>query len=231
MHTHLIGLNPNRAYFLDDAPRDLSQVRVNSLSPDIYISETRVTNHMALFQFESTGSDRQTTVGFFLPTPPVGSIPDTLHPTSSGQYTLEADLSQPVVIFLAPFEQISLPYDLIEAKAQYTAGLQLDDIFRLGSAHGSGERWTEAIDNIEKEVISAIPPTRGQTILQFPLSLPEVPATFSFSIGLKEGCSKGVLFQIRLNGQTHFETFKDTFDWTDDSISSPRLPVNLCCWN
>ena len=31
--THLIGLNPDRAYFLDDTPRDFSQVRVNSLSP------------------------------------------------------------------------------------------------------------------------------------------------------------------------------------------------------
>ena len=217
--TYLIGLNPNRAYFLDDTPRDLSQVRVNSLSSDVYISETRVTNHMALFQFESTDSDRETTVGFFLPTPPVGSLPNTLRPTGSGQYTLEANLSQPVVIFLAPFHQISLPYDLIEAEAQYTAGLQLNDIFRLGSTHGSGERSTETIDNIAKETINAIPPTRGQTILQFPLLLPEAPLNFSFSMGLKEGCSKGVMFQVRLNGQTYFETFKDTFDWTDGSIS------------
>ena len=217
--THLIGLNPNRAYFLGDAPRDFSQVRVNSLSPDVYVSETRVTDHAALFRFESTDSDSKTSVGFYLPTPPVGSIPDTLHPTDSSQYTLEANLSQPVAIFLAPFEQISLPYDLIEAEAQYTAGLQLEDIFRLGSTHGSGERWTEIIDNITKEVINAIPPTRGQTILQFPLLLPEAPLNFSFSIGLKEGCSKGVMFQVRLNGQTYFEAFKDTFDWTDGNIS------------
>ena len=217
--THLLGLDPSRAYFLDNVPRDFSQVRVNSLSPDIYISETRVTDHAALFRLESTDSDRQTSVGFFLPTPPVGSIPDTLHPTDSGQYTLEANLSQPVVIFLAPFEQISLPYDLIEAEAQYTAGLQFDDIFRLGSTHGSGERTRSKIDNIEKEVINAIPPTRGQTVLQFPLFLPEEPSTFSFSAGVVEGCSKGVLFQIRLNGQTYFEAFKDTFDWTDGNIS------------
>ena len=217
--THLIGLNPNRAYFLDNAPRDLSQVRVNSLSPDIYINETRVTDHAALFRFESTGSDRQTSVGFFLPTPPVGSIPDTLRPTGSSQYTLEANASQPVVIVLAPFQQISVPYDLITAEAQYTAGLQRDDIFRLGGVHGSGERWTEAINNFQKEVINAIPPARGQTILQFPLSLPQEPSNFSFSMGLKEGCSKGVLFQIRLNGQTYFEAFKNTFDWTDSSIS------------
>ena len=217
--THLIGLNPNRAYFLDNAPRDFSQVRVNSLSPDIYISETRVTDYAALFRFESTGSDRQTTVGFYLPTAPVGSIPNTLRPTGSGQYTLNANLSQPVVIFLAPTQQISLPYDLIEAEAQYTSGLQLDDIFRLGSIHGSGERTRAHIGNIKKESINAIPPANGQTVIQFPLLLPEAPSTFSFSVGLPEGCSKGVLFQIRLNGQTHFEAFKDTFDWTDGSLS------------
>lgn len=215
--THLIGLDPDRAYFLNDAPRDLSQVRMNSLSPDIYISETRVTDHAALFRLESTGSDRQTTVGFFLPTPPVGSIPDTLRPTGSGQYTLEAAPSQPVVIFFAPLQQVNLPYNLWDA--QYTSGLQLDNIFRFGSIHGSGERTRTHIDNISKDVINALPPANGQTVIQFPFSLPEEPSTFSFSVGLHEGCSEGVLFQIRLNGQTHFETFKDTFDWTDSSIS------------
>ena len=215
--THLIGLDPDRAYFLNDAPRDLSQVRVNSLSPDIYISETRVTDHAALFQFESTGSDREATIGFFLSTPPAGSIPNTLRPTDSGQYTLEAEPSQPVVIFLAPFQQVSLPYNLWDT--QYTAGLQLDDIFRLDSIDGSGERTRTHIDNISKDAINAIPPANGQTILQFPFLLPEEPSNFSFSVGLHEGCSEGVLFQIRLNGQTHFEVFKDTFTWTDSSIS------------
>ena len=217
--THLIGLNPNRAYFLGDAPRDFSQVRVNSLSPDIYVSETRVTDHAALFRFESTDSDRQTSVGFFLPTPPVGSIPDTLHPTDSNQYTLEVNLSQPVVIFLAPFQQVSLPYDLMEAKAQFNAGHQLENIFRPGTHRRFGNYGDETIDNITKEIINAIPPSRGQTILQFPLLLPEAPSTFSFSAGLREGCSQGVVFEVRLNGQTHFERFKDTFDWTDGSIS------------
>ena len=215
--TTLLGLDPNRAYFLADAPRDLSQVRVNALSPDVYISETRVTDQAALFRLESTGSDGQTTVGFFLPTPPVGSIPDTLHPTGSGQYTLDADLSQPVVIFLAPFQQINLPYNLWDA--QYTTGLQFDDIFRLGSHVGSGEHTRTNIDNIKKDVINAHPPANGQTVLQFPLLLPEEPSTFSFSVGVYEGCSKGVLFQVRLNGQTYLEIFKDAFDWTDGSIS------------
>ena len=147
------------------------------------------------------------------------SIPDTLRPAGSSQYTLEANLSQPVVIFLAPFEQISLPYDLIEAKAQFNAGQQLDNIFRLGTHRRFGNYGDETLDNITKEIINAIPPSRGQTILQVPLLLPQEPSTFSFSVGLNEGCSKGVLFQIRLNGQTYFEAFKDTFDWTDGSIS------------
>ena len=217
--TTLLGLDPNRAYFLADAPRDFSQLRVNSLSPDIYISETRVTDHAALFRLEPTGSDRRATVGFFLPTPPIGSIPNTLRATGSGQYTVEANLSQPVVIFLAPFQPISLPYDLMEAEAQFTVGVQLEDIYQLRSRDRIGSRRTPTIDNIKKETIYALPPARGQTILQFPLLLPEDPSTFSFSVGLHEGCSKGVLFEVRLNGQTHFEAFKDTFDWTDGSIS------------
>ena len=215
--THLIGLDPDRAYFLNDAPRDFSQVRVNSLSPDIYISETRVTDHAALFRLESTGSDRQTSVGFFLPTAPVGSIPDTLRPTGSGQYTLEAAPSQPVIIFFTPPQQVNLPYNLWDAR--YTSGLQLENIFRFGNIHGSDGRTRTHIDNVSKDVINAHPPANGQTVIQFPLALPEEPSTFSFSMGLYEGCSKGVLFQIRLNGQTYFKAFKDTFDWTDGSIS------------
>ena len=214
--TTLLGLDPNRYYFLDNAPRDFSQLRVSSLSPDVSIRETRVTDHAALFRLESTASGRQTTIGFFLPTPPVRSIPDTLRPTGSGQYTLETELSQPIVIFLAPFQQISLPYNLREA--QFTAGLQLDGIFRLGSHYGSGDRRTATIDSIHKETIFAHPPN-GQTVLQFPLLLPQEPSTFSFSAGLEEGCSEGVLFQVRLNGQVYSEIFKDTFNWTNGSIS------------
>ena len=121
-----------------------------------------------------------------------------------------------VVIFLAPFSQINLPYNLREA--QFNAGLQLDGIFRLGSHYGSGDHRTATIDDIYKETIFAHPPN-GQTILQFPLSLPQQPATISFSMGLEEGCSKGVIFQVRLNGQTHFEIFTDTFEWKEGAIS------------
>ena len=214
--TSLLGLDPNRYYFLDNAPRDFSQLRINSLSPDVSVRETRVTDRAALFRLESTASDQQATVGFFLPTPPVGSIPDTLRHIGSGHYTVEADLSKPVVIFLAPFSQINLPYNLRET--QFAAGLQLDGIFRLGSHYGSGDRRAATIDSIHKETIFAHPPN-GRTVLQFPLLLPQEPSTFSFSAGLEEGCSEGVLFEVHLNGQPYFETFKDTFDWTDGSIS------------
>ena len=214
--TSLLGLDPNTHYFLDNAPRDFSQLRINSLSPDVSIRETRVTDQAALFRLESTASDQPTTVGFFLPTPPVASIPDTLRHIGSGQYTVETNLSQPVVIFLTSLSQINLPYNLRDA--QFTAGLQLDGIFRLGSHHGSGDHRTATIDDIYKETIFAHPPN-GQTVLQFPLTLPEEPSTFSFSMGLEEGCSKGVIFQVRLNGQTHFETSTDTFEWKEGTIS------------
>ena len=227
--THLIGLDPSRYYILNNTPRDFSQPHINSLSPDIYISETRITDQAALFRLESTSSNRGATVGFSLPTPPVRSIPDTLHPTSSGEYTLETDLSQPVVIFLAPFQQISLPYDLREAEPQFNAGVQLNDgeeldgIFQLGNRDRIGSYSVEIVDNIKKETIYARPPNNGQAILQFPISLPQEPSTFSFSMGLvkdcNEGVSQGVVFEVRLNGQTYFEIFKTTFDWTNGSIS------------
>ena len=215
--TTLLGLDPNRHYILDNTPRDFSQPHINSLASDIYISETRITDHAILFRLESTSSDRRTTVGFSLPNPPVGYIPDTLRSTGSGQYTVEVDLSQPVVIFFGPLQQVNLPYNLRET--QFNVGLQFNGIFELGSVHDSGERWTKTVDNIQKEVINAVPPNYGQTILQFPLLLPPEPSTFSFSVGLHEGCSSGVLFQVRLNGQTYFEIFKNIFNWTDSSIS------------
>ena len=220
--THLIGLDPNRHYILNNTPRDFSQPHINSLAPDIYISETRVTDEAALFRFKSTSSDRQVTVGFSLTTSPAVSFPDTLRHIGSGHYTLEADLSKPVVIALAPFEQISLPYNLREAQfnagVQFDEGHQLDGIFQLGSRDRIGSYRVETVDNLYKETISTAPPEKGQIILQFPILLPEVPSTFSFSIGLPEGCSKGFVFQVLLNGQTYFEVSKDTSDWTNGSI-------------
>ena len=118
-----------------------------------------------------------------------------------------------------PLQQINLPYNLREA--QFNPGVQsnLDDIFRLGDPHRLGAHRTITINNIKKEAVYAPPPGDGQTFLQLPLSLPEEPSTFSFSVGLEEGCSKGVLFEVRLNDQVYSEIFKDTFEWTDGSIS------------
>ena len=126
-------------------------------------------------------------------------------------------MSKPVVIFFGPVQQVSLPYDLKEA--QFTTGSQLNDIFQIDGFLDAGSRRTATIDNIRKEGISAHPPTYGQTILQFPLFVVQEPSTFSFSTGLVKGCSNGVLFQVLLNGQVHSEIFKDTFDWTNGSIS------------
>ena len=166
----------------------------------------------------SEPADTLTTVGLFSPTEPMASLPDSLRHLGNGYYTLETKLPAQIIFFLAPPQQAVLPYDLREA--QFTVGLQFDGIFRLGSAWDSGKRSTVENPNGErKPSIFAAPPINGQTILRFPLLLPKEPSIFSFSTVLQEGCSKGVLFQVRLNGQPYFETFKDTFDWTDGSIS------------
>ncbi len=157
-------------------------------------------------------------VGFFSPVEPTGSLPDTLRHISGGHYTLETVLPAQILFFLDHVQQVAPPYDLRDA--QFTAGLQFDNIFRLGSVWNSGNHTTVESPNGErKPSISAHPPANGQTILQFPLLLPERPSIFSFSTVLPGECSKGVVFQVRLNGQTYFDTFKDTFDWTEGSIS------------
>ena len=166
----------------------------------------------------SEPADTLTTIGLFSHTEPMASLPDSLRHLGNGYYTLETELPAQIIFFLAPPQQAVLPYNLIDA--QFTAGLQFDSIFRLGSVWNSGNRTTvENPDGERKPSIFAHPPTNGQTIFQFPLLLPEESSIFSFSTILQEECSKGVLFEIRLNGQTYFETFTDTFDWTDGSIS------------
>ncbi len=161
--------------------------------------------------------DTLMTVGFYLPTEPISGSPNILHYIGNGQYTCQTKLPAQIVLFLAPPQSVVLPFNL--RNAEYAAGFQVDSILRLGSIHRSGSHSKVTIDNINKETIFAHPPAIEQTVLQFLLALPPEPSTFSFSMGLQEGCSKGVLFQVRLNGQTYFESFKDTFDWTDGSIS------------
>ena len=52
--TTLLGLDPNKSYFLSNAPRDLSQPHINVLPPGVTVTETRVTENAALFRLEKT---------------------------------------------------------------------------------------------------------------------------------------------------------------------------------
>ena len=112
-----------------------------------------------------------------------------------------------------------LPYDLRET--QFIAGFQFDGIFQVGDAWDSVKRTTVENPNRErKPSIFAHPPTNGQTILQFPLHLPQSQGlVFSFSMVLQDNpCSNGVLFQVLLNGQKRFEHLIETPDWVDMTI-------------
>ena len=55
----------------------------------------------------------------------------------------------------------------------FVAGLQFDGIFRRGSVWSSGQRMGLTSDGVSKETIFAHPPSEGQTVLQFLLSLPQ----------------------------------------------------------
>ena len=165
----------------------------------------------------SEPADTLMTVGFYLPTKPIAGSPDSLHHIGNGQYIFQTKLPAQIVLFLAPPQPVVLPFNL--RNAEHAAGFQVDGVFRLGSVYGSGSHRKVTIDNIDKETIFAHPPAIEQTILQLLLTLPQEPLTFSFSTGLQEGCSTGVSFQVLLNGQLRFETFTDTFNWTDASLS------------
>ena len=52
--TTILGLHPEKSYFLDDTPRDFSQVHINSLPEGVSVTESRVTKNAALFRLEST---------------------------------------------------------------------------------------------------------------------------------------------------------------------------------
>ena len=213
----LLGLDPNKYYSLRNAPRDVSQLHINALSPGVYLTHTSVTPQAALFRLASTSSIGKTSVGMFLPTPAMTSVPDTLRPIGDGHYTLKTNLSQPVVIILSA-PPIRLPHNLRDA--QYTAGLQQHGIFQIGSWYGSGDRTNATIDGVHKETIFAHPPPYdAETILQFTFALADAPSTLSYSLGLDGEHSQGVLFEIRINGQTRVDILKDTFDWTDGSLS------------
>ena len=220
--TVLLGLDPNKAYLLTDTPRDLTQAHINSLPEGVSLTETRVTENAALFRLEKTSSNENEStrinVGFFFPIEPIGSS-DTLRSIGHGHYELEATLPKIIIFFFAHKEQVIPPYHLRET--QYTAGLQFDSIFRLGSVWNSGNRTAAENPNGEhKPSIFAHPPTNGQTILQFPLHLPQSQElAFSFSMVLQDNpCSDGVLFQVLLNGQKRFEHLIEVADWVDMAL-------------
>ena len=74
---------------------------------------------------------------------------------------------------------------------------------------------------MQKKTIDAYPPYKGQTLLQFLLSLPQVEEImFSFSMGLlnENADSDGVSFAVLLNGQNLFEHFTKAPGWTDAQI-------------
>ena len=48
--TTLLGLNPQKSYLLNEAPRDFSQVRINDLPDGISVTESRVTENAAVFR-------------------------------------------------------------------------------------------------------------------------------------------------------------------------------------
>ena len=50
--TTLLGLHPEKSYFLSDTPRDFSQVHINALPEGVSVTESRVTENAALFRLE-----------------------------------------------------------------------------------------------------------------------------------------------------------------------------------
>ena len=50
--TKILGLDPEKSYFLNKAPRDFSQVHINALPDGVSVTESRVTENAALFRLE-----------------------------------------------------------------------------------------------------------------------------------------------------------------------------------
>ena len=50
--TTILGLHPEKSYFLDDTPRDFSQAHINALPEGVSVTESRVTENAALFRLE-----------------------------------------------------------------------------------------------------------------------------------------------------------------------------------
>jgi len=50
--TTLLGLQPEKSYFLGDTPRDFSQAHINALPDGVSVTESRVTENAAVFRLE-----------------------------------------------------------------------------------------------------------------------------------------------------------------------------------
>ena len=165
----------------------------------------------------SEPSDTLAEVGFFLPKEPIKRFPDTVHGVGKGQYVLNTKLPAQILFLFESGTEVDSPYNLRDA--DFVAGLQFDGIFRRGSVWNSGQRMELTLDGVSKKTIFAHPP-EGQTVLQFLLSLSQArEVIFSFSMGLRDGCSDGVFFKVLVNGETQSGHFADTFRWEDANIS------------
>ena len=206
--TSLLGLDPDRWYILGDIPRDFSQVHINFLPVGISVMESRVTEHTALFRLDFKGEGEPNlpvTVGLSIP--------------QSQNYTVETDLFEPIIIFLTEPQPVNVPFDL--RSTEFASGLQYQGILSPPAAgFGHAHKGATTIDGVYKHTIYASPGRDRQNFVSFSLRLPETPKLrLSFSMGLREGCSQGATFRVLLNGETRFEYFKNTFDWTEGSVS------------
>ena len=167
----------------------------------------------------SEPSDTPTKVGFFLPREPIRNFPDTIRGVGQGQYVLNTKLPAQILFLFPPAQQVVTPYNLRDT--EFVVGLQFDNVFQFGNVYGSGNRSHGVVGGVQKETIDAHPPYKGQTLLQFLLSLSQAEEiTFSFSMGLldENARSNGVTFEVFINGQQQFKHFTKTPGWTDVQI-------------
>ena len=57
--TTILGLHPEKSYFLSDTPRDFSQVHINALPDGVSVTESRVTENSALFRLETVDTSHE----------------------------------------------------------------------------------------------------------------------------------------------------------------------------
>ena len=186
--TSVLGLDPDRWYVLTDIPRDFSQVHINSLPVGVSVMESRVTDHTALFRLAFKGVRAETREGD--PNLPVTvglSIPETPN------YTVETDLSEPIIIFLTEPQPVDVPLDL--RSAEFASGLQYQGHWHPPiEGFGRVRIGGRTIDGVYKDTITAGPGPDRPNFVSFSLHLPETPKLrFSFSDGftgrVQSGCN------------------------------------------